>query len=106
MDKIVLHVTNYVYNLFLNGHKTIEYRPLNAFYFKRFDKFRLMFEQNKSYCLELVLYKAYSTERISFTVFDLKIVPWSMISERNQKLLCTVYGDSVKNSYFYALYTL
>ena len=93
MDKITLRVTNYVYGLFLDGKKTIEYRPLNAFYFKRFDRYRLMFEQNKTYCLELVIYRAYSTEKLSLIVFDLKIVPWSMISERNQKLLWTsVYG--------------
>lgn len=106
MDRITLHVTNKVFQMFCDGRKTIEYRPLNAFYFKRLDKFRLMFERNKTYCLELVIYKAYSTEKLSQTIFDLKIVPWSMISRRNQELLCKIYGKEVRNSYFYALYTL
>ena len=106
MDRLTLHVTNNVYQMFLDGRKTIEYRPLNAFYFSRLDKFRLMFECNKSYCLELVLCKAYSTEKLSLTISDLKIVPWSMISYRNQKLLCKIYGDEVQNMHFYALYTL
>lgn len=106
MDRLTLHVTNNVYQMFLDGRKTIEYRPLNAFYFPRLDRFRLMFERNKSYCMELVLYKAYSKEKLSLTIFDLKIVPWSMISERNRKLLCKIYGDEVQNMHFYALYTL
>lgn len=47
MDKLTLHVTNNIYQMFQDGRKTIEYRPLNAFYFSRLDKFRLMFEWNQ-----------------------------------------------------------
>lgn len=97
-DVITLHVTSEIFRLmYYTRNKTVEYRPLNEYYFKLLDKFRILKQLRPNYLIRCRIYEAYTKRYFTATVLSIAI------TQDVPDIVYTVYKNLPKGTNFYKI---
>lgn len=94
-DRVTLHVTDKVFQLFRRGEKTSEYRPLYERYYRQFEKFRTMYAISLNYRVVVRIYRAYTSEYMDFICTGLTIVNLPNVPNE----VTEIYGQRFQSYY-------